>query len=163
MRFGFGFRSTNSSSGGSSTGANSSGLGQLNRGRSGKKVDDRPFPPHLEEHPYFNYFPVAQQNYYTRSVISEFKKFLKILNDFWNCNSKEYLLYSVTVSEKSISYNVFIESLQNQVRIQRFLSICEIVSSYLYFSVEQNKIFSIWVIWKYDMTDMICYTLLKHT
>ena len=58
MKFGFGFRSTNSSSGGSSSGG-------MPRGRS-KRIDDRPFPPQLEEHPYFNYFPTAQQNYYTR-------------------------------------------------------------------------------------------------
>lgn len=62
MKFGFGFRSTNSSSGGSSTGG-----GHISRGRS-KKIDDRPFPPQLEEHPYFNYFPMVQQNYYTRYV-----------------------------------------------------------------------------------------------
>lgn len=66
MRFGFGFRSTNSSSGGSSSGGGTGGGGgHLSRGRS-KKIDDRPFPPQLEEHPYFNYFPMAQQNYYTR-------------------------------------------------------------------------------------------------
>lgn len=64
MRFGFGFRSTNSSSGGSSSGGGN--VGHFSRGRSSKKVDDRPFPPQLEEHPYFNYFPIAQQNYYTR-------------------------------------------------------------------------------------------------
>ena len=63
MRFGFGFRSTNSSSGGSSSGGG--GGHHISRGRS-KRVDDRPFPPQLEEHPYFNYFPMAQQNYYTR-------------------------------------------------------------------------------------------------
>jgi hypothetical protein len=68
MKFGFGFRSTNSSSGGSSSGGGSHGpTGQMSRGRSSKKSqDDRPFPPHLEEHPYFNYFPTTQQNYYTR-------------------------------------------------------------------------------------------------
>ena len=71
MRFGFGFRSTNSSSGGSSSGGGShggiNGGGHLSRGRSSKKLtDDRPFPPQLEEHPYFNYFPTTQQNYYTR-------------------------------------------------------------------------------------------------
>ena len=64
MKFGFGFRSTNSSSGGS---LSSGGVGHISRGRS-KRIDDRPFPPQLEEHPYFNYFPVAQQNYYTRYV-----------------------------------------------------------------------------------------------
>ena len=63
MKFGFGFRSTNSSSGGSSTGG-----GHISRGRT-KKIDDRPFPPQLEEHTYFNYFPpMVQQNYYTRYV-----------------------------------------------------------------------------------------------
>ena len=67
MKFGFGFRSTNSSSGGSSTGGGGGNGGHISRGRS-KKIDDRPFPPQLEEHPYFNYFPVVQQNYYTRYV-----------------------------------------------------------------------------------------------
>ncbi len=64
MKFGFGFsRSTGSSSGGSSVGG---GGGHVSRGRS-KKFDDRPFPPQLEEHPYFNYFPaMMQQQHYPR-------------------------------------------------------------------------------------------------
>ena len=66
MKFGFGFRSTNSSSGGSTSSGLMTGYNPHQRGRSSKRIDDRPFPPQLEEHPYFNYFPVAQQNYYTR-------------------------------------------------------------------------------------------------
>ena len=68
MKFGFGFRSTNSSSGGSTSSGLMTGYNPHQRGRSSKRIDDRPFPPQLEEHPYFNYFPVAQQNYYTRYV-----------------------------------------------------------------------------------------------
>ena len=59
-------------------GGSHGGTGQLSRGRSSKKLqDDRPFPPQLEEHPYFNYFPTAQQNYYTRYV-SYFIKCMKV-------------------------------------------------------------------------------------
>lgn len=67
MKFGFGFRSTNSSSGGSTSSGLMTGYNQR-PSRSSKRIDDRPFPPQLEEHPYFNYFPMAQQNYYTRYV-----------------------------------------------------------------------------------------------